>query len=58
VNYALMSNEFGERWSVITLTNLVTGNSNFVQEHLIALFLLIFEAVYSINKLRNLVKSK
>jgi hypothetical protein len=53
-----MSNEFGERWSVITLTNLVTGNSNFVQEHLIALFLLIFEAVYSINKLRNLVKSK
>ena len=38
VNYVLMSNELGERWSVITLTNLSTGNRNLDHEHLIALF--------------------
>jgi hypothetical protein len=38
VNYVLMSNEIGERWSVITLTNLSTGNRNLEHEHLIALF--------------------
>ena len=38
VNYVLMSNEVGERWSVITLTNLATGNRTLDQEHLIALF--------------------
>lgn len=38
VNYVLMSNELGERWSVITLTNLASGNRTLDQEHLIALF--------------------
>jgi hypothetical protein len=33
-----MSNEIGERWSVITLTNLSTGNRNLEHEYLIALF--------------------
>ncbi|MBB1448877.1 hypothetical protein H5156_17335, partial [Pseudoalteromonas sp. SG41-6] len=26
INYVLMSNEEGERWAVITLTNLTSGN--------------------------------
>ena len=38
VNYVLMSNEIGERWSVITLTNLSSGNRNFEHDHLMALF--------------------
>lgn len=38
INYVLMSNEIGERWSVITLTNLSSGNRNLDQSHLIALF--------------------
>ena len=38
VNYVLMSNEIGERWSVITLTNLATGNRTLDQEHLLGLF--------------------
>ena len=38
VNYVLMSNDIGERWSVITLTNLSTGNRNLEHGHLIALF--------------------
>ncbi|MEH6454475.1 MAG: hypothetical protein V7782_15715 [Psychromonas sp.] len=38
VNYVLMSNDFGERWSVITLTNLSSGNREFSHQHLIALF--------------------
>jgi len=38
VNYVLMSNEAGERWSVITLTNIATGNRSLHQDHLIALF--------------------
>jgi hypothetical protein len=37
VNYVLMSNEAGERWSVITLTNLSSGNREFDQDHLIGL---------------------
>jgi len=38
VNYVLMSNEVGERWSVITLTNLSSGNRELNPEHLLALF--------------------
>jgi hypothetical protein len=38
VNYVLMSNEIGERWSVITLTNLATGNRTLDQDHLLGLF--------------------
>ena len=37
VNYVLMSNEVGERWGVITLTNLSSGNRTLEHEHLIAL---------------------
>jgi len=38
INYVLMSNELGERWSVITLTNLSSGNREFVHDHLIGMF--------------------
>jgi hypothetical protein len=38
VNYVLMSNENGERWSVITLTNLAQGERSVNQEYLLALF--------------------
>ncbi|PKG80915.1 hypothetical protein CXF85_21175 [Colwellia sp. 75C3] len=38
INYVLMSNEIGERWSVVTLTNLSSGNREFSHDHLIALF--------------------
>lgn len=38
VNYVLMSNDIGERWSVITLTNIASGNRTLDQDHLIALF--------------------
>lgn len=38
VDYVLMSNEYGERWSVITLTNLSSGNRMLDQDHLMALF--------------------
>lgn len=38
INYVLMSNELGERWSVITLTNLSSGNREFSHDHLIGLF--------------------
>lgn len=38
VNYVLMSNDVGERWSVITLTNLSSGNRDLEHDHLIALF--------------------
>lgn len=38
VNYVLMSNEEGERWAVITLTNLSSGNRELGEEHLLALF--------------------
>jgi hypothetical protein len=37
VNYVLMSNEIGERWSVITLNNLSSGNRTLDHEHLIAI---------------------
>lgn len=38
INYVLMSNELGERWGVITLTNLSSGNRVFGHDHLIGLF--------------------
>ena len=38
VNYVLMSNEMGERWAVLTLTNTSTGNRMLEQDHLMALF--------------------
>ena len=38
LNYVLMSNNEGERWAVITLTNLSSGNRELNQEHLLALF--------------------
>jgi len=38
VNYVLMSNEEGERWAAITLTNLSSGNRELGEEHLLALF--------------------
>lgn len=37
-NYVLMSNELGERWAVITMTNSSSGNRVLQQEHLLALF--------------------
>ncbi len=37
-NYVLMSNDIGERWGVITITNLSTGHRELDQEHLLALF--------------------
>lgn len=38
INYVIMSNDFGERWAVITLNNTSTGSRILVNEHLIALF--------------------
>lgn len=38
VNYVIMSNEQGERWAVLTLTNTSTGNRMLEQDHLMALF--------------------
>jgi len=38
LNYVLMSNEVGERWSVITLKNASTGARTLEQDHLMALF--------------------
>lgn len=37
-NYVLMSNDVGERWAVITLTNLSSGNREFDSNQLMALF--------------------
>lgn len=37
-NYVLMSNEEGERWAVITLINLSSGNRELGEEHILALF--------------------
>ncbi len=37
-NYVLMSNEEGERWAVITITNLSSGNRMLEEQHLLALF--------------------
>lgn len=38
VNYVLMSNGAGERWAIITLTNLSTGSRTFESGHLMATF--------------------
>ena len=38
VNYVLMSNEQGERWSVVTLKNKALGSREFEQGDLMALF--------------------
>lgn len=38
VNYVIMSNELGERWAVLTLTNTSAGNRTLEQDHLMALF--------------------
>ncbi|SFD31522.1 hypothetical protein [Pseudoalteromonas denitrificans] len=38
LNYVLMSNDKGERWAVVTLTNLSSGNRTFEHTHLMALF--------------------
>jgi hypothetical protein len=38
VNYVIMSNELGERWAVLTLTNNSAGNRTLEQDHLMALF--------------------
>jgi hypothetical protein len=38
INYVVMSNEIGERWAVITLSNTSTGSRMLEQSHLIALF--------------------
>ena len=37
LNYVLMSNETGERWAVVTLQNLSSGNRVFVDDQLLAL---------------------
>lgn len=37
-NYALMSNDAGERWAVVTLQNNASGTRFFDNEHLLALF--------------------
>jgi hypothetical protein len=38
INYVVMSNDLGERWAVITLSNTSSGSRILEQEHLIALF--------------------
>jgi len=38
INYVLMSNTIGERWSVVSVTNLSSGNRIMRQGHLMALF--------------------
>ncbi|TMP07816.1 hypothetical protein CWC11_05770 [Pseudoalteromonas sp. S3178] len=38
LNYVLMSNNDGERWAVITLNNLSSGNRELNQDHILALF--------------------
>lgn len=38
VNYVIMSNEIGERWAVLTLTNTSSGNRMLEHDHLMALF--------------------
>ena len=38
VNYVIMSNDIGERWAVLTLTNTSSGNRVLEQDHLLALF--------------------
>lgn len=36
-NFVLMSNEVGERWAVVTLTNLASGSRSLTNKHLMAL---------------------
>ncbi|MCL1076784.1 hypothetical protein D5R81_01465 [Parashewanella spongiae] len=36
-NFALMSNETGERWAIVTLTNQASGRRTISQKHLMAL---------------------
>ncbi|MBE8167187.1 MAG: hypothetical protein HAW66_02305 [Shewanella sp.] len=36
-NFALMSNEIGERWAIVTLTNQASGRRTVNQKHLMAL---------------------
>ena len=37
-NYVLMSNDSGERWAMLTLTNLSSGSRTFEHRHVLALF--------------------
>lgn len=37
-NYVIMSNELGERWAVLTLTNESSGQRILDQDHILALF--------------------
>ncbi|MDC8831358.1 hypothetical protein [Alteromonas gilva] len=36
-NYVLMSNDSGERWAVVTLTNQASGGRTLTQKHLMAI---------------------
>lgn len=36
-NFALMSNDSGERWAVVTLTNRASGRRSLTQKHLMAI---------------------
>ncbi len=38
LNYVLMSNETGERWSVITIENTASGNRSLEHNHIMGLF--------------------
>jgi hypothetical protein len=38
VNYVTMSNDIGERWAVLTITNTSSGNRMLEQAHLLGLF--------------------
>ncbi len=38
INYVVMSNDLGERWAVITLTNTSSGRRILEHDHLMALF--------------------
>jgi hypothetical protein len=38
VNYVTMSNDLGERWAVLTITNTSSGNRMLEQDHLLGLF--------------------
>jgi len=38
VNYVIMSNELGERWAVLTLTNTSRGNRTLEHDHIMAMF--------------------
>lgn len=38
INYVIMSNDIGERWAVLTLTNTSSGSRILEQNHLLGLF--------------------